>query len=410
MIRSDTRLLTVNVALALACFALVPSATANGAVPGSSPAGASPNSQAGSARRILPDVLPSGVPGGTIDTPLGTARWVRLTGDPLTLPEPLVPQLGRSGPVWFDGGGARDIPCEDARADGPCTAELPPRLWTAEDATSPRAEHALPVEAANAALFLDGDTFWLASGAPVTLWRSLDLAEWEQVDISGLVSPGPQGLEWDVVLDSPVTSAGGTLVPVTYFVHDPGRLVGEPGASVFLEPLEGSSPRGYRVSEFRPRSEGGPRELGTVRVEDTPMGIRISDEDGESIVSIEGVGPEFVERWAERGVIEERQLGIVEGGALTTVELPGWPVEDGSAESPTFFPLGSGFLALQIHSDHTVRTWRSYDGRSWAEGERLRGPDGQLLEGRWISWAGSPERSDIQIGTLGEPTAGGPAA
>jgi hypothetical protein len=109
-------------------------------------------------------------------------------------------------------------------------------------------------------------------------------------------------------------------------------------------------------------------------------------------------------------VIEERQLGIVEGGALTTVELPGWPVEDGSAESPTFFPLGSGFLALQIHSDHTVRTWRSYDGRSWAEGERLRGPDGQLLEGRWISWAGSPERSDIQIGTLGEPTAGGPAA
>jgi hypothetical protein len=48
-------------------------------------------------RRVLPDHLPADVPNGTIDTPLGKARWVHLTGDPTTLSQPYAPMITPSG-------------------------------------------------------------------------------------------------------------------------------------------------------------------------------------------------------------------------------------------------------------------------------------------------------------------------
>ena len=162
--------------------ASVPSTPPDAATPSPSPSGTV-------VVRMLPDKLPADLPSGTIKTPLGRVRWVHLSGNPNTLPDPLQPRVGPSGLIWFDGGGSREIPCKESGSQGICTAA--PRLWTSDDAVSGRVEHPLPVDAGSADLELEGDTYWLIATEPVGLWRSTDLTAWEQVDVSSLVSPGP---------------------------------------------------------------------------------------------------------------------------------------------------------------------------------------------------------------------------
>lgn len=78
------------------------------------------------------------LPGGTIDTPLGPARWVHLSGDATTIPWPLWPMADPAGGLlWFEGGALWTD--ETGWEDG-----SEPALWASEDAVSPRYEIALP--------------------------------------------------------------------------------------------------------------------------------------------------------------------------------------------------------------------------------------------------------------------------
>ena len=352
---------------------------------------------------MLPDRLPADLPGGTIDTPLGKARWVHLTGDPTSLPDPLQPTIGPSGLVWFDYGGDRY--CPSSGSASPCVTSTAARLWTSDDAVSARTEHALPIAAGAAGFEFEGDTYWLTTTDPVTLWRSSDLTTWHQVDASALVSPGPKELTWSVELGTPVSSRGVSLLPVTYHAEDLGRLVGFPGRSVFLE---AAGPGRYTVKEYHPRRDGGDKVVGTVTVETTPTGIRFSDEAGGTIAELSGVGPAFVEAWASRGSIDEQQLAIVDGSTLTAVADPGMPLTDPSGYGPILFPVDDGFQAFQVDTDSTVRTWRSGDGRSWQEGDRLLAPDGQPMKAQQVNPDWLWGQHDITVTPLADPAAPGP--
>ena len=364
-----------------------------------------PSRSTGSGRlvQMLPDQLPTDLPGGTIDTPLGKARWVHLTGDPTSLPGPLQPTIGPSSLVWFDFGG--DMSCPSAGSASLCGTSTAARLWTSDDAVSARTEHALPVAGGVAGFEFEGDTYWLTTTDPVTLWRSSDLTTWDQVDVSALVSPGPTGLTWGVELGTPVSSRGVSLLPVTYHAQDLGRLVGFPGRSVFLE---AAGPGRYAVKEYHSRRDGGDKVIGTVSVETTPTGIRFSDDAGGTIAQLSGVGLAFVEAWASRGSIDEHQLAIVDGSTLTAVTDPGMPLNDPSGEGPILFPIESGFQAFQVDTDSTVRTWRSGDGRSWQEGERLLAPDGQPMKAQEVNPDWLWGQHDITVTPLADPKAAGP--
>lgn len=343
--------------------------------------------------RMLPDELPADLPHGTIDTPIGQARWVHLTGDPRTLPDPLVPMIGPSGLIWVDYGGPRSFPCDDPEARSSCTVDTRPGIWTSDDALGPRVEQPLPVDAVSISLMQDQDAYWLATTDPPTLWHAPDVTGWQPIDLTGLVSPGPSELEWGVSPGQPVTAHGIIVVPVTYQARDVARLVGYPGLVVHIEKAGVGV---YRVLEHHARSEGGDTELGFVRVDQTPTGLRFSNESGGTIAELAGVGPELVESWSTTGSILEQQIGAVDGSRLTALDVP-WS----SAEAPTIFPTASGFVAFVVNADKTVSPWRSDDGLSWTEGPRLGDAGGQpwTADGVWSDLTlDTPEVSVVMVG------------
>jgi hypothetical protein len=353
---------------------------------------ASPSLEPGTSAtaRLLPDPLPADLPGGTIDTPLGTARWVHLSGDQEALP-PLQSMAAPDGLVWFDMGQLAD----ESRGGWEC-APRRPRLWTSADVTSTRTEHPLPVEAGYALLTFDGDRYWLIDMASGSLWRSSDLTDWERMDGSALHAPDPAELPWNVRFGVPVTSAGVTLVPVSHEVLDPGRVLGFPGRSVHLE---AAGPGRYDVIESHMRKDD--QKVATVLVERTPSGIRLSDESGATIAELTGVGPEFVEAWASSGGIESvDQLALVDGSRPTPVTKPGQAAMDSWSSGLELLPLDPGFLAFELDADSTVRTWRSADGVSWIEGDPVPGPDGQPLRAQAL-WGGTrDERHEVSVSPL----------
>jgi hypothetical protein len=89
--------------------------------------------------------------------------------------------------------------------------------------------------------------------------------------------------------------------------------------------------------------------------------------------------------------------------------MPGEPTLDPSGEGLTIFPVDTGFLGFQIDADHTVRAWRSADGRTWIEGDRLRGSDGTPWRTDWVDaqWLGGTH--EITISPMGDSDADAPS-
>jgi hypothetical protein len=309
----------------------------------------------------LPAVIPAGIPHGTIDTLIGSARWAHLSGDPSTLPGPLTPMPGLGGLVWFDEGGDHQYPCEGS---GELECLLRPQLWTSSDAISERVQRTLPVVAEWAQLTPIGGTWWLRTGRPTTLWRSSDLNTWERIDLEALVSPGPAELDWELQLFGEPAAAGGTTVfPVAYEARDAGRLLGRPDLGSFVFP-ERAAPGRYRVMED---TQGGPVPVGDVWIEETASGLRFADLSGGTIATLEGVGIDFVEAWAVTQTVSDYNVAVVDGDAVTPVSLPGGPLSDHSDNGPVVLGTDTGFHAFKSAADGTIRTWRSTDGRTWME-------------------------------------------
>ena len=254
-------------------------------------------------------------------------------------------------------------------------------MWTSDDLLAPKVERWLPPLQAGVVangLGLVGDTYWLMTSDPVRPWRSHDLANWEQIDPTDLAPPSPTDL-WDTPdLLWPVTSGGVTLVQARYFPKDPGRLLGHPGRRVWPERVDSNA---YRVMGYDSGS-GDEVELSRVRIDETGTGLRVSNEQGATISELSDVGLEVIDAWGSfpDHRIEARQLAVLDGARLRVVELPaGVPVIDGLRffERPTVYPTRAGFLALDLADDGTVRTWRSENGESWIEGDRLGERGGQ---------------------------------
>jgi hypothetical protein len=254
---------------------------------------------------------------------------------------------------------------------------------------STRIEQPLPIEAGSSYLYPDGDALWLATAEPASLWRTFDLEDWEPVDVTGLISPGPTELEWDLQPGPPVTSGDLTLVQLTFTPRDLGRLVGYPGLSVHVEAV---GPGRYRVLEHHSRSAGGDLELGIVRVEETPSGLRFMDDGGATIAELREEDLGFMDAWVQ-GSVDEPLLGILEADRLSTVGAP-W---DPALGWPALFPVDTGFLAFLVGADRTVRTWQTADGRSWELGAILSDEEGRPLTAELVGVETIGDRTQVRV-------------
>ena len=148
----------------------------------------------------LPTKIPKRFDSGTLDTPLGKARWVHLSGDGEALPEAITPIAVPGGYVSLDRGGSSFGPC---RAGHVC--ETRATLWFSPDLFK-WTQRPLPNDAETGQLIRAGGNYWLLMSADrlsedgsfddATLWRSTDALEWDPVDFGSIAPDGPGGLGW----------------------------------------------------------------------------------------------------------------------------------------------------------------------------------------------------------------------
>ena len=327
---------------------------------------------------VLPAALADGVDHGMIDTPIGRARWVHVTGDAKSLPDPLVPILAPDGTlVWFGGGGP-SVACYNDPKSATCADPPSPGLWVSKDALAPREARRLPIDVPDANLWLSGGTFWFTSSDPQTVWSSPDLETWQQTDLSGLRSPGPASIDWRMTI-SPSESVGGSAVAsVEYTAADPGSLLGYPGRQVGLAQSGG----GYVAREYRRMGDGGPKDLGAITVRKTTDGIRFMAGDGREVGRVAGVGLEFVDTWVRQGGLTYRQLAVLDGKRWSPVDLPVAPL----ADWPNLVKVGDAMLAFVVEPDQRVRAWRTVDGRTWTGGDVLVASDGTPMRSSGVTY------------------------
>jgi hypothetical protein len=326
---------------------------------------------------VLPATLADGVDHGTIGTSIGRARWVHLTGDGASLPDPLAPILAPDGTlVWFTNGGP-GAACANDPKSALCTDPPSPRLSVSTDALAPRVERRLPVDVAEADLSLIGDTFWFISSDPLNVWWSTDLQTWQQTEVSGLKSPGPASIPWRRTISPTEPVHGTTVASVEYTAADPGSLLGFPGRHVALAQGGG----GYVAREYHPMREGGDKDLGAIKVRTTVDGIRFMDADGREVGRVDGVGMEFVDMWLRQG-ITYRQLAVLDRERWSPVDLPVAPL----ADWPMLVKVGDALLAFVVEPDERVRAWRTVDGHTWTGGDVLVADDGTPIQSTGVTY------------------------
>jgi hypothetical protein len=366
----------------------------------------------------LPARIPKKFDSGTLETPLGQARWVHLSGDGEQLPEAITPIAVPGGYVSLDRGGNGFGPC---RRGNVC--EVRATLWFSPNLLE-WTQRPLPDDAETAQLIRAGGSYWLLMSAgwsaedgsfdDPTLWRSSDAIEWEPVELGPIAPDGPDGIGWRPSFGV-VARAGGTdAVAMTFVARTAASFLGLPGSEgdgqwVSLVALGGDRYQAYG-------GYGGDR--GVIRFEPTDGGIRvIDDETGAQLNELAGVDMGFIERWSQNGepieststndppvmhIPIEYRVGVVVDGELTSIELPG------TGPRRSFGLVGSdeGFSALLLRPDGMLQSWRSPDGVTWTAGEQVgddpdeprdvlglsEGPEGLLLhstEGiRWTTTDG----------------------
>ncbi len=330
---------------------------------------------------ILPATLADGIDHGLIDTPIGRARWVHLQGDAKTLPDPLVPTLLADGRLaWFDNGWPADA-CLNDPSSGTCDEPSPATLSISTDALAPRESSPLPVDAEEANFWSTGDTFWLTVADPESVWSSPDLEAWQETDLTGLRSPGPASIRWNRSASPSESIDGRAVATVEYTAVDPGSLLGYPGIEIHLV-KEGD---GFLVREHHSRSEGGDKDLAPVSVRETADGIAFDDGDGREVGRVDGVGPEFADMWAERGLMYY-QLAVLDGNTWSSIDLPGAPIDGW----PMVVKVADRFLALVVEPDQRVRVWRSVDGSTWTGGAVLEDQDGTAMRSNGVTYRDEP--------------------
>lgn len=141
---------------------------------------------------------------GTLSTPLGPARWVRIPAD------------GSLRPAY--GGQAVEWPSGFAIFQPPNFLG-PMRLLVSEDGTEWHEEPipAFPATVENASLSLVNDVYWLVATPPGRMWRSTDGTSWDEIDPNQLLPPNPHDLSWLQQRYSPPISLGDLTISVGTF-------------------------------------------------------------------------------------------------------------------------------------------------------------------------------------------------
>jgi hypothetical protein len=308
---------------------------------------------------------------------------VHLVGDLSSWPVDLRPLPGPDGGLLaLDLGGSHpecEVVLEEREiADGTGWMNVedcpsPPGLWSSTDGLA-WVRRELPVPGADA-LDVVGDAYWMRrSDDHSGLWRSRDGIDWAAIDLSALPTPKPDDLDWFLEFGVPVTVRDTTVVPVTWLGRDAGRLLGLPNDEGRFGILEEVGPGRFTVGEL-----GDETVLRTIEVAVTPDGLLISDATtGQPLSRLDGVGLDFVERWAASGEIVDQQLAVIEDGAALAIRLPGEPLPRLTPgwDGVKLFGAPAAFVAFASLSDGGMRTWHSVDGRTWQEGDALRFEDG----------------------------------
>jgi hypothetical protein len=321
----------------------------------------------------LPARIPRRFDSGTLETPLGKARWVHLSGDGEGLPEAITPIAAPGGYVSLDRGETGFGPC---RGDDVC--ETRATLWFSPDLLE-WTQRPLPGDARTAQLIRAGGAYWLLMSAAgpaedgsfedPTLWRSSDAREWEPVDLGPIAPVGPDGIGWRPSLGR-VASVGGTeAVTMTFEARTAASFLGLTGPDQWVSLLALDEGRYQAVGAYG-------AELGVIRFEPVDGGLRvIDDETGARLKELPGVDMGFIERWVQNGspsgdptmhVPVEHRVAVVVDGELTSIELP----RIGPA-SRSFGLVGSeeGFTAFLVRPDGVMQSWRSTDGVDWTASE-----------------------------------------
>ena len=300
---------------------------------------------------MLPSEIPGGIDTGSLDTPVGPARWVRLRGDDTTLPTSMDPvPVASGGFATLDSG----------------------LLWRSSDLISWVSEP-MPVAGGGGRLSLADGTYWLSTVDPASLWRSRDTLEWSEVSLEGLTPPGTDGYAWRLYLQAPLAYDGVTIVPTHFQAEDDGTFLGLAGRPKLDRPvkLTETAPGVYDV-----RPEPNYQTRATVRIEETGDGLRvIDDEDGTELTVLDGISMDFIDRWASDGWIPSVDgLGIVDGDQLIDLDLPDLMDQ---ADRPTLAVDESGFVAYVLEPDKFVHVYRSVDGREWNEADTIGDDPGE---------------------------------
>lgn len=165
--------------------------------------------------------IPADAESGVVDTPLGPAHWLHLTGGTTAVPGHV---WGMEALAWPAGFAIFQPPFYTYVGD---REELhPASLWVSPDGIEWQVEP-LPIDpaAVEASLTLDGGAYWLTSTDPNALWRSPDGAIWHEYVPRSLAPPGPS---WDSALSGSwldgarLASTGELTVSYVTFSDDHG--------------------------------------------------------------------------------------------------------------------------------------------------------------------------------------------
>ena len=317
----------------------------------------------------LPTEIPAGVEWGTLETPLGQARWVHLSGDEATIPRRIRGLFNTSdGHMMLESDGT------------------PAKLWRSRDLISWTWEP-VDIDAEGGSPVRADGTYWLPAGDPPGFWRSPDMESWQRLDLDleRLGRPGPAAWAWSAELENPLVYDGVVIVPLWWSPDGARDVVARKlfGAERLREPeLREVGPDVYelRASGLAP-GQGTNVVNAKVRIEEAESGVRVvDDEDGAELMVLEGVGMEFIDRSFSGDIAGVPGLAILDGDALVDVKLPEY------AELPgALWVDDAGFLLYALGADDgLVHVHRSKDGRDWNETDVIGDDPGEPTNVRFV--------------------------
>ena len=327
----------------------------------------------GAVRLRLPETLPDGAWGGSIDTPAGPARWMRSTAPAGDLP--LLSELGS----WGDG-----LAILDNRAGS---------LWTTSDGTDWQ-RVPLPVD-------LDADrpndgtvditraaeAHYLLQSNRNRIWRHEVGSTWTPLDISEVASARPTGWSTETSFDGPRMVDGEPVFDITYRYQLPRKRLG-----IHRGPVTAQM---HRIADDRYAL--CPQDNAKCSAKDAVEVIRFKPTDDGLVVRDDRTGERYgLLAGAEASQLYEghnssqHQAFALEGDALVPVDLPGRKPERAVDEAPPpGLPakasprrLDSGWVAFEL-ADRIVKpgqtpqptSWWMHFAGSWVDLSELELPD-----------------------------------